>query len=169
VTAKKRSGWHRAKPAAINDALPSATALELVPSGAVSSLRRLVRLRRAACGDKRAKIPKRDVRETELMTGRSSIPGRPFIESPKDRAWMTRLRKQQRRSLAMCLDVYRLSSEDAHMTRSEAVDAVASGFACDPRTVTRACDDWLIDSLEFRQVLTQYRSAVQKRLAQRDS
>jgi hypothetical protein len=160
----KRSGWHLAKPAAINDALPSAIALKLVPSDAVSSLRGCAVLR-AACGIETVVIP---AKEREMMTAVSSISGRPFIGSSKDRAWMRRLRKQQLRSLAMCLDVCRLSSEDAHMTRSEAVDAVASRFACDPRTVTRACDDWLIDTLQFGKILRQYRNAVQ-RLPQRDS
>jgi hypothetical protein len=72
-----------------------------------------------------------------------------------------RFRNKLRRSLAMTLEVARLSSEDDPMT-PEAVDAVASSFDCDTRTVRHACNSWLFESAKFRQVLTQYRADVEK-------
>jgi hypothetical protein len=163
----KRGGWRRSRPPAIDDALPSQTALELVQLDMVESLEAEYFLRALAPLSDESHSDSAVLRAREAMRSEISK-GWSEHETPQDRAYLARLHDQQRRPLAMCLEVHRLTSEHPDMTRPESVDAVASAFDCDTRTVTSACDEWL-DSALFRQVLAQYRAVVQHRVTQKKS
>ena len=161
----KRGGRHRSKPAAIDDALPEAMSVELVSWDDMDALYGQYMLHLLATNEAHADDPAviraHEAADRELAKGIA----KGAHETAEDRAYVARVRNQLRTSLAMTLELYRLLTKP-NMYRAQALDAVASGFGCDPRSVRSACDEWLCDSPKFQEVLAQYCTAVQERLAQ---